>query len=240
MAAGRLKWDEDGKKYYRTGVRRGVLYPQASDGSYNSGVAWNGLTAVNENPSGGETTTLYANDDKYLDLISRETYGCTIEAYDSPDEFNECDGSKELAPGVYAGQQSRKAFGFTFRNAIGNDTDGAEHAYELVIVYGCRAQPSSRSHSTINESPEAQTLSWEVKATPVEMPATSGASKSATIRIDSRKFTDTTKAGYLATLEDILYGTDGSTDPAVAPTVARLPMPAEVISILTTGTYSAG
>lgn len=241
----RLKWDEDGKKFFETGVEKAVLYTQASDGTYNTGVAWNGLTAVNESPSGGEATTLYANDDKYLDLISTETYGATIEAYTCPDEFMECDGSKELEAGLglYAGQQTRKGFGFTFTNIVGNDTDGTDHGYIITIVYGCKAQPSSRSHSTINESPEAQTLSWEVKATPIEIPSTIGSGKfkkTATLKIDSRKFTTETQKGYLAALEGILYGTDGSTDPLVQPTVARLPMPAEVYSILKTGTYSAG
>lgn len=239
----RLIWDETGKKFFETGVEKGVLYTQNADGTYATGVAWDGLTAVNESPSGGEATTLYANDDKYIDLISTETYGATIEAYTSPDEFMECDGSKELESGLglYAGQQNRKPFGFTFVSLVGNDTEGTDCGYIITIVYGCRAQPSSRNHATINESPEAQTLSWEVRATPVEIPASIGKfKKTATLKIDSRKFTTEAQKGYLATLEGILYGTDGSTDPLVQPTVPRLPMPAEVYSILKTGSYTAG
>lgn len=239
MAAGRLKWDEIGERYYTTGAKMGVLYPQNASGVYQDGVAWNGLTAVNEAPSGGEVTSLYANDDKYLDLVSVETYGFTLEAYDSPDEFESCDGSKEITPGVYAGQQNRLPFGFVFRNAIGNDTEGVDHGYELTIVYGCKAQPSSRSHSTINESPEAQTLSWEVKATPVTMPA--GFKKTATIKIKTPRL-DAEHLGYLAKLEAILYGVDedSSATPPVVAAAPRLPLPAEVISIMTTGSYTAG
>lgn len=225
----KLTWDEIGERLYTTGVRMGVLYPQNSAGAYQNGVAWNGLTAVNESPSGGEATSLYANDDKYLDLVSVETYGFTIEAYDSPDEFEACDGSKEIAAGVYAGQQNRTPFGFCFRNCIGNDTEGTDHGYELTIVYGCKAQPSSRSHSTINESPEAQTLSWEVKATPVTMPE--GYKKTATIKIKTPRLSETA-LGYLETLENILYGSKTAD--------ARLPLPEEVISIMTTGSYNPG
>lgn len=239
MAAGRLKWDEIGERLYTTGVKMGVLYPQNASGVYQDGVAWNGLTAVNESPSGGEVTSLYANDDKYLDLVSVETYGFTLEAYDSPDEFEACDGSKEIAPGVYAGQQNRTPFGFVFRNCIGNDTEGTDHGYELTIVYGCKAQPSSRSHSTINESPEAQTLSWEVKATPVTMPT--GYKKTATIKIKTTRL-DETHLDYLAKLESILYGVDedSTATPPVTAAAARLPLPAEVIAIMTTGSYTAG
>lgn len=224
-----LTWDEVGERLYSTGVSHGVLYTQASNGAYETGVAWNGLTAVNESPGGGETTSLYANDDKYLDLVSVETYGFTLEAYDSPDEFEKCDGSKEITPGVYAGQQNRSAFGFCFRSQIGNDTEGSDHGYELTIVYGCKASPSSRSHSTINESPEAQTLSWECKSTPVTFPT--GYKKASTIKIKTPKL-DTTALGYLATLEAILYGSTTAD--------ARLPLPEEVISIMTTGTYTPG
>lgn len=237
MAAGRLKWDEIGERYYTTGVRMGVLYPQNASGVYQDGVAWNGLTAVNEAPSGGEVTSLYANDDKYLDLVSVETYGFTLEAYDSPDEFEACDGSKEITPGVYAGQQNRLPFGFVFSNRIGNDTEGVDHGYELTLVYGCKAQPSSRSHSTINESPEAQTLSWEVKATPVTMPT--GYKKTATIKIKTTRL-DAQHLGYLETLEDILYGKDADAQASTEAVAPRLPLPAEVISIMTTGSYTAG
>jgi len=241
----RLIWDEDGHKLYETGVRMGVLYPQNSDGSYGHGVAWDGLTAVNESPSGGEITTLYANDNEYLQLLSKETYACTIEAYTCPDEFKECDGSKQIATGIYIGQQNRKPFGFVFRTAIGNDTEGIDHGYEITIVYGCRAQPSSRNHSTINESPEAATLSWEARATPVELPSTeygTNLNRSATIKVRSTDFTGTEQKAKLKAFEDFIYGTDDSTegDTPVQGTEAQFPTPKQVYDLLTTGSTSNG
>lgn len=241
----RIKWDEDGHKLYETGVRQAVLYPQKADGTYDTGVGWDGLTAVNESPSGGEITTLYANDNEYLQLLSKETYSCTIEAYTCPDEFKECDGSKKV-DGIYLGQQNRKPFGFAFRTAIGNDTEGTDHGYEITLVYGCRAQPSSRNHSTINESPEAATLSWEAKATPVELPSGvygTGLNRSATIKVRSTDFQESlTTQGYLKAFEDFLYGTDSSTEggATVPGTDPQFPTPKQVHDLLTTGTTTNG
>lgn len=236
----KLVWDAIGEKTYETGVRQLVLYPQSKDGTYPKGYAWNGVTSVKENASGGEANSLYADDQKYLDLMSTEEFSATIEAYASPKAFDECDGSKELAPGVTIGQQNRKSFGISYRTTLGNDTDGNDYAYLLHIVYGCKAQPSEKSYSTINDSPEANTLSWEAKATPV--PMGDDLKSTATITIDSRyfdaNFADApfngteAKAGYLKKLEDILYGT--------AETEARLPLPEEIKAILTTGEYNAG
>lgn len=222
----RLVWDQTGEKLYETGVRQGVLYPQAEDGSYPKGVAWNGLTSVNESPSGGEATTLYADDVKYLDLMSAEEFGMTIEAYMYPDEFRECDGSKELAPGIYIGQQNRKTFGFCYRTTLGNDVKGNEYGYKLHIIYGCKANPSDTSYSSINDSPDANTFSWESKATPV--PVTIGDVEhkpTASITIDSSRFTTEQAKKNLAALEDVLYGSETAD--------ARLPLPAEIYSILT-------
>lgn len=245
MAVGRLKWDEDAERLYETGVRMAVLYPQNTDGTYGQGVAWNGLTAVNESPSGGEITTLYANDNEYLQLLSKETYGATIEAYTYPDEFKECDGSKKIDKGIYVGQQNRKPFGFCFRTAIGNDTEGVDYGYEITLVYGCRAQPSSRNHSTINESPEAATLSWEIKSTPVELPADfgNGLNRSATIKVRSRDYqaNDGTIDPNFIAFENFIYGKDATTgdtpQPAVAP---QFPTPQQVYDLLTTGTTTNG
>lgn len=214
----KLIWDQTGEKFYETGVSNGVLYPQNSDGSYPKGVAWSGLTAFNENPSGAEATPLYADNKKYLNLISAEDYGATIEAYQSPEEFDECDGSKEIAPGVYAGQQNRKAFGFVCKTLIGNDIDNTDYGYKLHIVYGALAAPSAKEHSTTNESPEAITLSWEITTTPVEIP---GSKSTACLTIDSTK----TDADKLAALEAILFGSEE--------TEARLPLPAEIITLMT-------
>lgn len=214
-----ISWDETGEKLYETGVDHGVLYPMGSNG-YGEGVAWNGLTTVTESPSGAEPTTLYADNIKYLEIRSAEEFGGTIEAYTYPDEWAECDGSAELATGVYGGQQPRKVFGLCYRTILGNDTDLNDHGYKLHIVYGCTASPSERSYATVNDSPEAITFSWEFTSVPVPV---TGHKPVSCLTIDSTKV-DATKLG---TLESILYGTGGQT--AVAP---RLPLPAEVISTL--------
>lgn len=213
----KLVWDQTGEKYYETGVSNGVLYPQAADGTYPKGVAWDGLTAFTESPSGAEATPLYADNQKYLNLISAEDYGASIEAYQSPEEFDECDGNKEIAPGVYAGQQNRKAFGFVCKTLIGNDTENTDYGYKLHLVYNALAAPSEKEHSTTNESPEAMTLSWEVSTTPIPVP---GAKATACLTIDSTK----TEAGKLAELEAILFGSEDQE--------ARLPLPAEVITLM--------
>lgn len=200
-----LTWDVAGERLYETGVKNGVLYPQDTDGSYPLGVAWNGLTSITESPSGAEASPIYADDVKYLNLVSAEEFGATIEAYMYPDEWAECDGSAELATGVIAGQQARKAFGLCYRTTLGNDVDNNDYGYKLHLIYGALAAPSEKAYSTINDSPEAITFSWEVKTVPV---AVTGLKPTASITIDSTKADETA----LALLEDILYGTAG-TDP---------------------------
>lgn len=213
----KLKWDQIGERLYETGVDKVVLFPMESTGQYGAGVAWNGITAVNESPSGAEPTALYANNGKYLNLISNEDFAATIEAYTYPDEFEECDGSKEIAPGVVIGQQKRKVFGLAYRTLLGNDVDGYDHGYKLHLVYGCLAAPSENNHSTVNDSPEAGTMSWSVSTTPVEV---ADAKPTATVTIDSTK-ADKAK---LKKLEDMLYGTEQAE--------SKLPLPAEVITLM--------
>lgn len=218
----KLTWDDTGKRFYETGVKNGVLYPMGSNGSYAAGVAWNGLTAVTESPSGAEATPLYADDLKYLELMSNEEFGATIEAYTYPDEFAECDGSAEVATGVKIGQQPRKTFGFCYRTTLGNDVKGNEYGYKLHIVYGCKAAPSEKAYATINDSPEAITFSWELTTTPVNV---TGHKPTAHLEIDSTKV----DADKLAQLEAILYGTDGASDDGVSP---RIPLPDEIINLI--------
>ena len=196
----KLVWDESGKRVYETGVRKGVLYVQGENGQYEKGVAWNGLTAVTESPSGAEPTALYADDIKYLELFSAEEFGATIEAYTYPEEFEACDGSASLGTGVTIGQQDRKAFGICYRTVVGNDVKGNEHGYKLHLVYGAKAKPSEKAYATVNDSPEAVTFSWEVTTTPVNV---AGFKPTATVTIDSTKI----EAGKLKAIEDKLYGT---------------------------------
>lgn len=214
----KLEWDKTGERFYETGVKNGVLYVQES-GAYPKGVVWNGLTAVTESPSGAEATPLYADDIKYLNLLSNEEFGATIEAYTYPDEFAECDGSASLATGVYIGQQSRKTFGLSYKTTVGNDVDNNNYGYKLHLIYGALAAPSEKGYATINDSPEAITFSWEVSTTPVNV---TGYKPTASITIDSTK-ADKVK---LAALEKILYG-----DTEVE---ARLPLPDEVATIMAT------
>ena len=213
----KLEWDKTGEKYYDTGVDHGVLFPQKSDGTYDKGVAWNGLTAVNESPSGAEPNEKYADNMLYAVLRSAEKYEATIEAMTYPDEFGECDGTKELATGVYVGEQPRKPFGFSFRTKVGNDTSGMEAGYKLHIVYGATAKPSEKNYETVNEDPDAMSFSWEITTTPVTL---EGYQPVSHIVIDSTK-ADATK---LASLEALLYGgTSGD---------ATLPSPAEVKTMM--------
>lgn len=213
-----LVWDQSSERLYETGVDRGVLYP-VTNNAYGTGVAWNGLTAVNESPSGAEPSDIYADNIKYLTLRSAETFGATIEAYTYPDEFAECDGSATVATGVTIGQQTRKSFGLCYRTLVGNDTDGQDHGYKLHLIYGCTASPSEKSYQTVNDSPEAITFSWEVSTTPVNV---KGHKPTAQLIVDSTKV-DKAK---LDTLEAQLYGGESS-DP-------KLPTPAEVIAIFAT------
>lgn len=223
----KIVWDKTGERYYETGVEKGVLYPAVS-GTYPKGVAWNGLTAVTESPSGAEATPLYADNIKYLNLYSNEDFGATVEAYTYPDEFAACDGSAELAPGVRVAQQTRQPFGMSYVTKKGNDTDGADHGYILHLIYGATASPSEKAYNTINESPEAITFSWELTTTPVEVP---GMKPTACITIDSTKV----DAEELKALEEILYGKDATVEPEAEAVEPRLPLPAELATIFTSG-----
>lgn len=216
----KLVWDEIGKRLYELGVKRPVLYKPNTEGKYVDGVAWNGFTSVNQNPSGAESTPLFANDSKYLSLTSSEEFGATIEAYTYPKEFAECDGSAELIKGVRVGQQARKPFGLSYVTTLGNDLLKEEYGYVIHLVYGCMAAPSSRQYETINKDPEAMKLSWELTTTPV---AVEGKRPTAHLEIVS---TDLEKE-KLKKLEDILYGTESE--------AARMPLPDEIKSILAAG-----
>lgn len=215
----KLVWDETGKRFYETGVKNGVLYPQDAAGAYPKGVAWNGLTAVTQSPSGAEATPLYADDMKYLNLYSAEEFGATVEAYTYPDEFAECDGSAELTTGVMIGQQPRKAFGLVYKTVIGNDVKNNKYGYKLHLIYGAMASPSEKAYATINDSPEAITFSWEITTTPVSV---AGFEPTAYIEIDSTK-ADPTK---LAQLEEKLFGSETRE--------ATLPLPNEIATLMTT------
>lgn len=217
MATQRLTWDDAGKRLYETGVKQGVLYPQDDNGAYPKGVAWNGLTAVTESPEGAEPTPLYADDIKYLNLLSTEEFKATVEAYTYPDEFAECDGSGSLVEGVTIGQQDRKTFGLSYRTSLGNDVKGNEYGYKLHIVYGCLAAPSEKAYATVNDSPEAITFSWEVSTTPVNV---TGFKPTASLVLDSVKL----GAAKMKAIEYVLYGSSAAE--------ARLPLPDEIKSII--------
>lgn len=222
----KLVWDKTGERFYETGVKKGVLYPQGPGGTYPKGVAWNGLISVAENPSGAEATSIYADDIKYLTLISAEEFGATIEAYTYPDEFAQCDGSAEVAKGVTIGQQTRKPFGLSYVTTLGNDVDGNEYGYKIHIIYGALASPSGKEYSTINDSPEAITFTWEITTTPVNV---AGYKPTSCITIDSTKV-DPAK---LAALEEILYGKDPTTPDGTDGVDPRLPLPDEIIALMT-------
>lgn len=213
----KLVFDELGKRFYETGVSNAVLFPQADDGTYPKGVAWNGITAANESPSGAESNDQYADNIVYLSLTGAEKFEGTIEAFSSPAEFDECDGMKEISKGLTVSQQTRKPFGFAYKSILGNDTKGNDYGYKLHIWYGCKAAPSERSHSTVNDSPEPQNPSWSISSTPVAVP---GAKPSSVLTFNST----TTPADKLKKIEDILYGTDEAD--------ARLPLPTELLELL--------
>ena len=221
----KIAWDEIGKRLYETGVDHGVLYVQDDKGTYPKGVAWNGLTAVTESPSGAEATPLYADNIKYLNLMSTEELGGTIEAYTYPDEFALCDGSAEIATGVVIGQQPRKTFGLSYRTILGNDIANNDYGYKLHLIYGALASPSEKGYTSVNDSPEAMTLSWEFTTTPVSV---EGFKPTACVTIDSTKV-DKTK---LEALEAILYGSESEE--------ARLPLPSEIITLLGEGEEAEG
>lgn len=211
-----LTWGNVGERFYETGVSKGVLYKTNPQGVYNSGFAWNGITAVTESPSGAESNKQYADNGVYVNLISAEEFSATLEAFTYPLEFEECDGTATPTPGISIGQQNRKSFGLSYQTLLGNDTVGTDLGYKIHLVYGATAAPTEKNYSTVNDSPEAATFSWELSTTPVAVP---GHKNSALITITSNQVS----AAKLAQLEDILYGTAG-TNP-------RLPLPAEVLSI---------
>lgn len=212
----KLVWDKSGERLFETGVNKGVLYPQDAQGTYPKGVVWNGLTAVTESPSGAEATPLYADNIKYLNLMSAEEFGATIEAYTYPDEFGECNGEAELTAGVSIGQQTRKSFGMAYQTKVGNDIN-SDLGYKIHLIYGALASPSEKAYATVNDSPEAITFSWEVTTTPVEV---TGFKPTATLVIDSTKVA----AEKLAALEAVLYGSESEE--------ARLPLPNEVLTLV--------
>lgn len=214
----KLKWDQAGERFYETGVSNGVLYIPDETGAYANGYAWNGLVSVSESPSGAEASPQYADNIKYLNLISAEEFGATIEAFTYPEEFAQCDGSATISTGILAGQQPRKSFGLCYRTKLGNDRDGADYGYKLHLVYNCMAAPTEKAYQTVNDSPEAITFSWELTTTPVEVP---GFKPTAVITIDSTKVTKPT----LEAIEAILYG-DDTNEP-------KLPTPEELIAIAT-------
>lgn len=227
----KLKHDVPGKHYYETGVSEGVLFVKDTEGVYGTGVAWNGLTAVTESPEGAEENAIYADNIKYLSLRSVEEFNCTIEAYTYPDEFEVCDGSAQLSstvPGVKLTQQPRRAFAFCYKSKKGSD-ENPELGYILHIIYGCTAAPSERAHETVNDSPDAMTMSWEISTVPVEV---TGFKPTSHLEIDSTKFTSTTAASKLQQIVDSLYGTDPTTDPASEGTDPTLLTPDQILAIL--------
>lgn len=226
----KIIWDKTGERLYEVGVDHGVFYPTLTSGAYGTGVAWNGLINVTESPSGAEASPLYADNIKYANIISNEEFAATIEAYMYPDEFAECDGSVEIMPGMYAGQQARKTFGFAYRTLLGNDVELNNYGYKLHLVYGCLAAPSEKGYGTIGESTEPSTLSWEISTTPVAINAVINGKKlkpTATLTFDSTKFT----TEFMSQLEEILYGKDASTEGGSDAVEPRLPLPDEIIEL---------
>lgn len=222
----RIEWDKTGEKLWETGLDRGVLFKTDAEGKYGNGVPWNGLISVTEGVSGGEANPFYADNIKYANVTSKEEFNPSIEAYMYPEEFEECDGSKEIAPGITIGQQKRVPFGLAYRTLIGNDVDDADHGYKIHLVYGAKAAPSEKARNTVNESPELGTMSWECTTTPVAIKSVEGAKPTAHLVIDSTR----TTADKLKALEDLIYGTDEAE--------AKLPTPDEVIALV--GEAAAG
>lgn len=221
----KLEWDLIGNRFYETGLDRGVLYVRDSSGTYPLGVPWNGLISVSENPSGADPNPQYADNVKYLNLVSREEFGATIEAFTYPNAFAECDGSKEVKTGVMFGQQPRKIFGLSYRTLIGNDSKGEDYGYKIHLIYGALATPSEKGYNTVNETPEAMTFSWEITTTPVDV---EDFKPTAMLVIE----TTLTNGDQIAALEQALYGVDASAEPVVAEVIPHLPLPDEVIEIM--------
>lgn len=238
--SGRIIWDKTGERYFETGVDQGVLFPKNDTGAYANGVAWNGLINVNQAPSGAEANPLYADNVKYLNLVSAEEFGAGIECYTYPDEFGVCLGEVEAVPGVSVGQQHHKEFGFSYRTLIGNDVDGKHHGYKIHLVYNALAAPSEKSYGTTNETPEAITLSYDITTTPIKIARLKPA---AHLEINSTKFKTEAAKAALARIEDIIYGKDAVTAvgtegsegyiPASEAVAPRLPLPDEVIRLVT-------
>lgn len=218
----RLQWDQTGARRYETGVDRGVLFVKEGSG-YAAGVAWNGLTNVNERPSGGELSAVWADNIKYLNLRATENFGATIQAYTYPDAWAECDGSKELATGVIVSQQARKGFGFSYRTRIGNDVEGDSLGYKIHLIYNCEAAPSERGYNTVNDNPEAIQFSWEVDTTPIDT-GIEGVRPTAHLIIDSTKFATEADKAKLTAIENLIYGTEN--------TESELPSPTKILQIL--------
>lgn len=233
----RIIWDKTGEKYFETGTRNGVLYVQDNTGAYGDGVPWNGLTGFTESPTGAESNKMYADDILYADLRSAEELEGSLTAYTYPDEFAECDGSAEIADGVYIGQQVRKKFGFCYRSTIGNDVN-MDVGYKLHIIYGATASPSEKAYATINDSPEGIEFSWDITTTPVNVASIDGKTfkPTASIIIDSRKYPDVggAKNPKLKAIEDALYGVDADStvSPAIEASAPRLLLPDEIVQIL--------
>lgn len=235
----KLEWDKTGERLYETGVDHGVLYPIQTGGVYTKGVPWNGLSAVTESPSGAEASPVYADNIKYLNLMSVEEFGATVEAYTYPPEFAECDGSVEIVPGMFAGQQNRKMFGMAYRTILGNDVDNNDYGYKLHLIYGALAAPSEKGYGTINDSPEPISMSWELTTTPVAINTVIDGKKlkpTACLTFDSTKFDKT----FMAKLEDILFGTNPTTEDGSDGTEARLPLPDEILKLYQESTAAAG
>lgn len=221
----RLAWDKTGEHFFETGVDQGVLYKLDQQGAYKVAAPWNGLTAVNENPTGAEGNAQYADNIKYLNLISAEEWEGTIEAFTSPEEFDECDGSVEIIPGFKVGQQSRKMFGFSWRTLLGNDVDGTDYGYVIHVAYGLNASPSQKNYQTVNDSPEAMSLSWDVKSTPVPF---KGHKPVATLEFDSTKLTE----AQMKIVEDNLYGRPADAEASIEGIDAWLPLPSDWLTLL--------
>lgn len=226
----KIVWDAIGEHIYETGVDHGVLYPMEDNGTYGVGVAWNGLTSVSQSPSGAEPTDLYADNIKYLSILSAEDFGATVEAYTYPEEFEDCDGSREITTGVRIGQQVRKSFGLCYRTIIGNDVKNNEYGYKIHIIYNAKASPSERSYETVNDSPDAITFSWELTTTPINV---TGFKAAAHLEIDSTKFTTEAQKAKLKSLEDMLYGTDPDVSQGSEGTSPTLPSPDDIVYHLT-------